>query len=370
MQFTTELSNATGSASEALKVHLSENGMADESPGVATAFSGLVRVINQPSTPDIQKTPVLALVGRADDEKLPAKKRWQTPPVLYRSLTERMAAVTYVVSLEKGHPLLYVSSQLELFGFTPDMWLGKPDLRLQMCHSEDRNMLEQSINNCLHNRESFSCSYRIRCRNGEIRWIRDEAHIVRDDANNPIVLQGMIADVTADKQARDELMSLRHYLERQVAQQTRGLSKRIDILESCNSVLCERLEEAHIESGVWRQIKARFDFIMQVECKAVVFFNQDGKIMDMSGSACELSGWDKDSSMGHQILNVFNLVDARGHSWEPVQYLDDMGNGVCADVYIKYLDASMVPVRLSLSPVGDPGYSREYALTVEKREGV
>ena len=56
----------------------------------------------------------------------------------YRSLIERLPAVTYLDDLETGETQ-YVSPQItELFGITPDEWKASPDAWLRTVHPDDR----------------------------------------------------------------------------------------------------------------------------------------------------------------------------------------------------------------------------------------
>ena len=49
------------------------------------------------------------------------------------------------------------------------------------------------------------------------------------------------------KMLEDELNEHRYYLERKVEQRTEELSKRIKLLESCNTALCDKLAQAKKE---------------------------------------------------------------------------------------------------------------------------
>lgn len=317
------------------------------------------------SKQDGKNASALSLVGRVADESQ-ATRAWRQAESLYRALAERIKAVTYVISLEAGNPVLYVSSQLENFGFPSERWFGQHDFRLHVCYEEDRGVLEEILRRCLHGHESISCDYRIRCSNGEIRWVRDEAHVVRDAAGTPLLLQGVIVDTTRDKMMHDELNALRRNLEKQVEHRTHAFERRLDILQSCNAVLCERLDDAHTQNDAWRQVKARYDYIMRLPGTAVVFVDQHYKIVDLTEVACSLAGWDRVSAVEHHLLDVFQFTDVRGRSWEMIDHLQELTDEMGVDVCIKYLDGSLVPVRARMTTLGTGSSAREYVLNLEK----
>lgn len=321
--------------------------------------------LKKSSKQDGKNASALSLVGRGPDEPQ-AVRAWRQSESLYRALAERIKAVTYVISLEAGNPVLYVSSQLENFGYPLERWLGQHDFRLQICHEEDRGMLEEILQRSLHGHESICCDYRIRCSNGEIRWVRDEAHVVRDAAGIPLLLQGVIVDTTRDKMMHDELTALRRNLEHQVAHRTHALARRLEILQSCNAVLCERLDDAHTQNDAWRQVKARYDYIMRLPGAAVVFVDQHYKIVDLTEVACSLAGWDRVSAVEHHLLDVFQFTDVRCRSWEMSDHLQELTDEMGVDVCIKYLDGSLVPVRARMTALGTGSSAREYVLNLEK----
>jgi len=55
------------------------------------------------------------------------------------------------------------------------------------------------------------------------------------------------------KKMKAELNELRYHLERNVEQRTEALSKRIALLESCNTTLCDKLASARKEFAALKQ---------------------------------------------------------------------------------------------------------------------
>lgn len=358
MQMASELDPTTETLALGAIAQALEEGVADE---VKQTRPPLIRSTRQ----DGRAGGNLLVLGRAPEET-PAMRSWRQAETLYRALAERIKAVTYVVALEPGNPALFVSSYLENYGYRPERWLANPDFRLQICLDEDSEVVGEAMRRSLQGHESICCDYRIRCSSGEVRWVREEAHVVRDGAGTPILLQGMIVDTTRDKMVHDELNTLRRNLEQQVSHRTRALQRRLDILESCNAVLCERLDDAHAQNDAWRQVQARYDYIMRLPGEAVVFIDSRYQIVDLTEVACNLAGWDRVSAVQHHVQDVFQFADARGRSWEITDHLDDLADELGVDICIKYLDGSLVPVRARLNMLGTGSSAREFALTLEK----
>lgn len=96
---------------------------------------------------------------------------------------------------------LYVSPQLnKMFDFDP----GR--LRSQAWNDrvvpDDFYRYRRALGDYFARRsERFHCEYRIRIKNGEIRWLSDRAHAVRRPDGRVIRLVGAVSDVTREKEA-------------------------------------------------------------------------------------------------------------------------------------------------------------------------
>lgn len=169
------------------------------------------------------------------------------------SAIEHPSAIAYIASCQPDRRLLYVSPQVGNLGFVPEELLNRPDLRLKQVHEEDFVRFEQALRRSCNAAEKFSCHYRIYDSQGRIRWFHDEASVVCDEAGAPLFIRGVMLDVSDKKRMEAELADHRYYLERNVEQRTRELMKRIEMLESCNASLCDRLSSARLECAALKQ---------------------------------------------------------------------------------------------------------------------
>jgi PAS domain S-box-containing protein len=94
----------------------------------------------------------------------------------------------------------WVSANIEqLLGFVPAE-LGSPEWWIEHVHPEDRERVRDQLPKLLG--EGYAVrEYRIRRKDGEYRWVRDEQKLVRDPAGNPTEVLGSWSDVTERKQA-------------------------------------------------------------------------------------------------------------------------------------------------------------------------
>jgi len=132
----------------------------------------------------------------------------------YRSLVEAISAVTYTAVLDENSTTLFVSPQIEsLIGFTPPEYQKNPDIWYQQIHPDDR---ERVIRETQHSRKAgtaLRCEYRMIDRQGAIKWVRDEANLIKDQKGMPHCIQGVMYDITDIKQAERHLREKEQELE-------------------------------------------------------------------------------------------------------------------------------------------------------------
>lgn len=126
----------------------------------------------------------------------------------YRKLVEQLPAITYVVSLNGGYRPLYVSPQVQdILGFSPEDWLHNPGTWKDHIHHEDRARVLEQIGRCHTCRDRFVGEYRMVTKDSQIVWLHDEALPLVCDDDQPVVLQGVMVNVTDLKEAETALKS-------------------------------------------------------------------------------------------------------------------------------------------------------------------
>lgn len=114
----------------------------------------------------------------------------------FRQLTESAPLVFWIANIDNGQ-LLYLSPAFEsVWGLTPEQVFQRPELRRELLHPEDRDRLRRLMRAAAQN-EGYDTEYRIQRQDGELRWIHERAHVVRNAAGVVYRLAGLSEDVTA-----------------------------------------------------------------------------------------------------------------------------------------------------------------------------
>lgn len=135
---------------------------------------------------------------RAEDEIRSAEIR-------YRTLVEQIPAIVYTAGPEQYIGETYVSPQIEQLGFTQEEWIADPERWLKQVLPEDRERVLAEIEEAKGRRGSFQSEYRLFKRDGQTVWIHDETVHVLDENGKPVLLQGIMLDITERKVAEERI---------------------------------------------------------------------------------------------------------------------------------------------------------------------
>jgi two-component system, cell cycle sensor histidine kinase and response regulator CckA len=162
----------------------------------------------EPRTPDAQHlqliahaTHLAALAIERDRDKTELRAAEDR----YRTLVERLPAITYVAELGADGPWHYVSPQIEsILGFSAAEWLSDPWNWLNHIHSEDREIAIAAEKRFQETREMFQAEYRMFARDGRVLWFRDEG-VMLQAGEGELLMQGVLYDITEHKRLEEQL---------------------------------------------------------------------------------------------------------------------------------------------------------------------
>ncbi|HEU4355123.1 MAG TPA: PAS domain-containing protein [Actinomycetota bacterium] len=130
----------------------------------------------------------------------------------YRLLAEQIPAVTYTWGVGQAMGEAYTSPRLEeLLGYTVEEWHRDPDFWLDRLHPDDRRAVLAATIRSETTGEPFSMEYRYLHKDGHIVWVQDEAVLMtRGRDGSPSLLQGVMLDITARKEAEAKAVESEH----------------------------------------------------------------------------------------------------------------------------------------------------------------
>jgi PAS domain S-box-containing protein len=153
-----------------------------------------------------------------------AEARLAVSETRYRALVENVPAVVYEMGDDDERRTLFVSPQIEaLLGYSRDEWLTQPDIWTELLHPDDREQELEAHDRHSATGEPWSREYRLIATDGREIWVRDQARLAPDAAEEPTVWQGVLVDISAQKEAESQLREARDELELRVLERTHEL---------------------------------------------------------------------------------------------------------------------------------------------------
>ncbi len=137
-------------------------------------------------------------------ERIRAERERDRASGFLDQVMQDVPAVVYLWQLrerEDGQWMNYVGDQIApMLGYTPDEW-NDSGWR-ERVHPHDRERIEQAASRSIEFGEPFQMEYRYLARDGRVVWVVDHATLVmRNDAGEPLLFEGVMVDVTAQREA-------------------------------------------------------------------------------------------------------------------------------------------------------------------------
>jgi PAS domain-containing protein len=131
-------------------------------------------------------------------------------------LAEHPLLITYVLACKEDYRMIRVSSTIARLGYSPESWFDHSNFRLTLVHEEDSERISRALQHSVHTGDKFNCCYRLYDSSGQVNWFHDMASVTFDDRGMPLLLKGVMLDITDKKSLETELYEHRYYIERKV----------------------------------------------------------------------------------------------------------------------------------------------------------
>ncbi len=133
----------------------------------------------------------------------------------YRELVERVPAVIYLSEFDERFTLRYLSPQVEeMLGHPAEAFLDDQELWYRLIHPADVERVRAAERDAYGTQTSEDMEYRMIAADGRHVWVSDRDEIVRDEDGEPLFVEGVVVDITAQRAAEEGLREERDRAER------------------------------------------------------------------------------------------------------------------------------------------------------------
>lgn len=143
----------------------------------------------------------------------------------FQHLVSNIPGVTYICLADKTATIKFISREIEKVSGYPvtDFLDNRVRTFMSIIHPDD--LITVRNRSADRGGGGYTQLYRLIRRDGSIRWLFDKGLLVRNELTNEDELQGVIVDITKEKEKDAELEKYRFTLENMVAQKTEELEE-------------------------------------------------------------------------------------------------------------------------------------------------
>lgn len=174
---------------------------------------------------------------------------------------------------ETGHQgkLHWSAETCRIFGLDPNEFDGDVNTFFRFVHPEDLNLITQSTQEAIRNRQQYSVDHRIILMDGTQKWVHEQGEVNYDANGQPAKILGIVQDITERKNAENEILKLNSELEERVILRTSQLQAANRELEAFTySVSHDLRSPLRIIDGYSQILKEDYAEIIDAEGQRVI----------------------------------------------------------------------------------------------------
>ncbi len=120
-----------------------------------------------------------------------------------RSLVADLDAVVWEADASSGRFTFVSQRAWDLLGYPPKVWIEEPSFWADHVHPDDREHAVKGFMAGVTDATPHDTEYRFLHRDGSVVWLRDIGHTVTDMEGHPVVVRGLMVDITQHKLAEE-----------------------------------------------------------------------------------------------------------------------------------------------------------------------
>lgn len=161
-----------------------------------------------------QNGEIVGVIGTARDltERLQAEAELRESKRQIATLIDNLPGLVYRCGIAMPWPFSLVSEGAEvLTGYSVSDFLEQRISWGSIIHPDDLPLIEEMVQDGIEKRRIYNVIYRIITRSGEQRWVVDRGQGVYDASGQAIALEGIISDITTQKEAEERILWTAHH---------------------------------------------------------------------------------------------------------------------------------------------------------------
>ncbi len=119
-----------------------------------------------------------------------------------QDIYRKSPVVAFLWSAGDDWPVAFVSENVSQFGYSPEDFTTSGRTYGDIIHPDDLDLVRNEVSQIeVQGKMFFSKDYRLITKSGDIRWVTERSHLIRNEKGGPAYYQGIIIDITERKKA-------------------------------------------------------------------------------------------------------------------------------------------------------------------------
>ena len=269
----------------------------------------------------------------------------------FRLLAEQVPGTIYLCRNDERYTMLYLSSEVErLTGYPPEDFLEQRVSFVDLYHPDDVDRIAPCVETALAHNKPFHLEYRLRHRDGSWRWVEEfgSAVVHEGDTDGIQLLEGFLGDITAKKQAEEELNEITERFQTAFEKAAIGMAlvSTDGLFLQVNQSFCEMLGYGEAEMLTM----GFFDITHPDDLEASREINQRLRSGEASSCRMEKRYIHKD---GHEVWGLLNATVINDGEGKPRYFIAEIEDITQSKRAIAERDESVSKLRATLEATHD-----------------
>lgn len=175
-------------------------GQGDQEVAVAALKAGAADYLVKQSD-YLHRLPVVISNAVAQNRLVREQEALRQAEVKYQTLVEQLPAAVFLDKASELEETIYMSPRIEeLTGYPLSDWYTNEKMWLKLMHPDDIDRVMAADQKSREEHCPFLEEYRLIRRDGMVVWVREDTHLIFDKDGNPLYWQGILIDITGEKE--------------------------------------------------------------------------------------------------------------------------------------------------------------------------
>ncbi|MEN8120243.1 MAG: PAS domain S-box protein [Bacteroidota bacterium] len=242
-----------------------------------------------------------------------------------------------------------------ILGYSPEDFYRNSNLFKDLILEDWKSIYSDNWNDTVKNIKVSSFEYQVVSKSGDIIWIYQNSNTIVDIKGNPIAIEGIMRDITNQKQA--ELSLKRKNIE--YLSLNEEYLETNEELRNSNKELIKKIEEL-------KRSEDQYKVLIDQAADGIFIGDTEGYLINVNNSGCRLTGYTGEELKKFKLTDLF----VKNNKSEKSRLIDKVDNGKAykSEEIILRKDTGKIPIEINIKKLSDGRYHAIFRDVSERKQ--